>query len=127
METWEREGQDLFLLGGAELRDPILLSLAFGSLFVFGSLEEGENSEVEKKKGGQTSFFSLLSSSFISFSTSSRTFLIFAFVSGRKTTFPVANRSTSEKTASTRGMMSSACSGMLMSRRTRLEACFWAT
>lgn len=113
MSGWRRrEGgePDLFLLGGAKRCHPILLSLAFGGLFKFGSLEQDEKGGVWSEERGQTSsLFSLTSSSFISFVTTSLTFLIFALVSGRKTSFPAANRSTRAKTASTRGRMSLAC------------------
>jgi hypothetical protein len=37
----EGEEPDLFLLCGAEGCDPVFLGLAFGGLFLFGSLEQG--------------------------------------------------------------------------------------
>lgn len=103
-------------------------ALRLAAILFSAAWNEVKKSNARSEERGQTSsFFSLPSSSFISFSTSSLTFLIFTLVSGRKTTFPTANRSTRAKAASTRGRISSGCLGMLMSRMTRLEECFWVT
>lgn len=44
--------KDLFLLGGAELCDSILLGLAFGGLFIFGSLRSKDEEVDNGVKGG---------------------------------------------------------------------------